>query len=73
MTGLPPEVEQQLADMSPEDFDLLVMRVRPPEEPTDPKVRAARALRRHRGLDRTTTVSKDQAAAALRRLRTAAD
>ena len=69
MTELPPHVEQQLADMNEADFDALIARTRPPEESTDPKQRAVAALRRHRGLDRTTTASKEQAADALRRLR----
>ncbi len=73
MSELPPDIEQRLADMSPEDFDALIARTRPPEEPIDPMARAAAALRRHRGLDRTTNASKEQAADALRRLRNAAD
>jgi hypothetical protein len=43
MTDLDPLVEQQLADMDPWAFDALVARVRPPDEPTDPKVRATSA------------------------------
>jgi hypothetical protein len=38
-------------------------------EPADPKEKAAQALRRHRGLDRTTRATKDDAAAALLRWR----
>jgi len=41
---LPVEVERRLAAMSEQDFDLLIARVRIPEEETDPKVRAARAV-----------------------------
>lgn len=66
MTDLSPYVEQQLADLSAEDFDALVARVRPPDEPTDPMERAAKALRRSRGLDRTDRATKEQAADALR-------
>ncbi len=36
-------------------------------EPADPKEKAAQALRRHRGLDRTEKASKDDASAALLR------
>jgi hypothetical protein len=72
VTELPPHVEQQLADMSSADFAALVARTRQPEEQvTDPKEIAVRALRRHRGLDRTSRASKDEAAAALRRMRNA--
>lgn len=67
MTELPPDVEQQLADMSAEDFDLLCARVRPPDEPADPMQRAAAALRCMRGVDGRSGVTKEQAAAALRR------
>lgn len=66
MSDLSPHVEQRLADMSAEDFDALIARVRPPEEPTDPMERAAKALRRSRGLDRTGRATKEQAAEALR-------
>lgn len=31
MSELPAEVEQQLAELSDEDFDALIRRVRPPE------------------------------------------
>lgn len=71
--ALPPEIEQAIADMSEADFDMLIARTRPPEEPTDPMERAARALRRSRGLDRKTRATKEQAADALRRFRTAPD
>ena len=66
MTELEPWAEQRLADMTPEEFDALRARVRPPEEDADPKIAAAKALRRSRGLDRTGTPSKESAAAALR-------
>lgn len=69
MTELPPDIEQRIADMSPEDFDLLVARTRPPEEPADPKARAVAALRRSRGLDRRTRATKDGAVDALRKYR----
>ena len=67
MTHLDPHTEQKLADMSSEEFDLLLARVRPPEEPTDPKARATAALRRFRGLDRTAPATAEQAADAMRR------
>jgi hypothetical protein len=67
VTELPPEVEQALADMDEAEFDALIARTRPPEEPTDPKERAVAALRRHRGLDRTEKATKDGASAALLR------
>ncbi|WP_062539246.1 hypothetical protein [Mycobacterium celatum] len=68
MTELDPEVEQQLADMPEADFDALIARVRPPEEPADPKARAAAALRREMGANvRGKKPSKEAAAAALRR------
>lgn len=67
MTQLPPEVEQQIADMSEEEVDLLLARLRPPPEQTDPKARAAAALRRHRGKSgRRAPATKEQAAQALR-------
>lgn len=66
MTQLPPEVEQAIADMSEADVDLLLARLRPPPESTDPKARAAAALRRHRGADRKGKATKEAAAAALR-------
>ena len=66
MNELPPGIEQRIADMSAEDFDMLVYRTRPPEEPVDPMERAAAALRRSRGLDRgSKSASREQAAAAL--------
>jgi hypothetical protein len=43
---LPVEVERRLAAMTEGDFDLLCARVRSPEEVSDPKVRAARAVSR---------------------------
>jgi RNase H-fold protein (predicted Holliday junction resolvase) len=68
VTELPPHVEQALADLSAEDFAALVARTRQPEEEvTDPKEKAVRALRRHRGLDRTGKASKDDATAGLLR------
>lgn len=68
MIDLPPDIEQQLADLSADEFDDLVLRVRPPDEPADPKQRAAQALRRLRGLDRENgSATKESAAAALRR------
>lgn len=73
MPELSPEAEAIIASMSEGEFDVLVARTRPPEEPANPMERAARALRRSRGLDRKTKASKEQAADALRRFRTAAD
>lgn len=68
MTELEPHIEQQLADLSAGDFDALIARVRPPEEPADPKARAAAALRREMGFyARGRKPSKDAAADALRR------
>jgi len=58
--------EQQIVNMSAEDLDALLARVRPPAEPTDPMERAAAALRRSRGLDRPARATKAQAAAAMR-------
>jgi hypothetical protein len=70
VTELPPEIEQRIADMTPEDFDMLVYRTRPPEEPADPLERAAAALRRSRGLDRKSKpASREEAAAALAKYR----
>ncbi len=80
MTELPPEVEQVLADLSSEDWRALVARCRPPEDSTDPRVKAALALRELRGRATVTVVkpaqridadnpapsSKEEAAAALR-------
>ena len=67
MTELSPQAEQQLADLSAEDFDALVARVRPPDEP-DPKARAAAALRKELGVGaRGSKPSKERAAEALRR------
>ncbi|MGV0796047.1 hypothetical protein ABQF26_03710 [Mycolicibacterium elephantis] len=66
MIELPPEVEQQIADAAEADVDLLLARLRPPPEQTDPKARAAAALRRHRGADRRGRATKEAAAAALR-------
>lgn len=49
-------VEDYLAGMSRQDFQALVARVRPPDEPADPKQIAAEALRRHvRGQSITVT------------------
>lgn len=66
MIELPPEVEQRIADADEADVDLLLARLRPPPEATNPKVRAANALRRHRGADRRGRATKEAAAAALR-------
>ncbi|CAM4374493.1 hypothetical protein MB901379_00486 [Mycobacterium basiliense] len=52
--------------MPADEFDTLLARVRPPEEPADPMERAAAAMRRSRGLDRPRKATKEQAAAALR-------
>jgi hypothetical protein len=53
--------------MSGEEFDLLIARVRPPDEPADPKQRAAAALRREMGVHERGKRSKEAAADALRR------
>ena len=66
MTQLDSAAEQAIADMSEEDVDVLLARLRPPPESTDPKERAARALRRSRGVDRKGKATKESAAAALR-------
>jgi len=67
MADLPAEIEQQIAEMSEAEFDLLIARTRPPEEPANPMERAAAALRRSRGLDRKGRASKEVAAEALRK------
>ena len=66
MSQLDPAAEQKIADMTETDVDLLLARLRPPPESTDPKVRAAQALRRSRGADRRGKATKESAAAALR-------
>lgn len=66
MTQLDPAAEQAIADMDEADVDVLLARLRPPPESTDPKVRAAQALRRSRGVDRKSPATKEQAAQALR-------
>ncbi|MGE7002977.1 hypothetical protein ACQKHK_12655 [Staphylococcus capitis] len=60
--------EQKLANMTSDEFDALVLRTRPPQESTDPKERAAAALRRDLGVhQRGRKPSKEAAADALRR------
>lgn len=66
MAELSPEAEEIIAAMSESEVDLLLARTRPPEEPADPKQRAAAALRRSRGLDRKGRADKQTAAEALR-------
>lgn len=66
MSQLDPAAEQAIADMDEADVDTLLARLRPPPEPTDPKARAAAALRRARGADRRGRATKEQAAQALR-------
>ena len=66
MTQLDPAAEDAIANMSEADVDVLLARLRPPPESTDPKERAARALRRSRGVDRGSKATKEQAAQALR-------
>lgn len=73
MTELPPEIEQCIADMSADDFDMLLARTRPPEENADPKARAVAALRAHRGTDRKHPATKQQAADGFRRAATGRD
>lgn len=70
MNELPPDLEQRLAELSEADFDALLARVRPPGEETDPMVRAARALRSSRGLDRKAKATPEEAVDALRRYAT---
>ncbi|MGV0991103.1 MAG: hypothetical protein ACOYB7_02510 [Mycobacterium sp.] len=71
MTELDPVAEQALADLSADDFDALVARVRAPEESVDHMQRAANALRSLRGLvDRTEKATHEQAAEALKRYKT---
>lgn len=67
MAELTPEAEAIIAKMTEAEVDLLLARTRPPEEPAEPKARAAAALRRHRGLDRKHPATAEQAADALRR------
>lgn len=62
---LPDWVEQHLAQMPEPDFDALIVRVRSPEELTDPRARAARALAKAVGGHPKPKVSKARAAAAL--------
>lgn len=66
MTQLDPAAEQAIADMDEADVDVLLARLRPPPESTDPKARAAAALRRARGADVRGKATKESAAAALR-------
>lgn len=58
--------EQQLANMSSDEVDSLLQRVRPPSEPTDPKERATQALRRELGIESRGKATKERAAEALR-------
>lgn len=59
--------EDRLANMTGDEFDALLLRVRPPQESSDPKERAAAALRRERGSERRGKATKQNAADALRR------
>jgi hypothetical protein len=60
--------EEHLANLSADEFDALILRTRPPAELTDPKERAAAALRREIGVNvRGSKPSKERAAEALRR------
>jgi hypothetical protein len=69
VTELPPHIEELLAAMPENDFDALIVRVRAPEELTDPKARAARALARAVGGSHKPKVTPEQAANALRAYR----
>lgn len=62
--------EQRIANMTGEEFDQLVLRARPPQEISDPKARAAHALRRELGVEQRGRSSKQKAADALRRYAT---
>ena len=74
MTELPPDAEAAIAAMTEAEFDLLIARTRSPEEPPDPMVRAANALRRSRGIaGRTRKATPEEAADALRRYSTGKD
>jgi hypothetical protein len=70
VSELSPAVEQQLADMTEDEYTALTARVRPPTEPLDPKARAAAALRRELGVERRGKATKESAAEALRRFAT---
>lgn len=61
-------LEQKVASMTSDEFDAFVLRTRPPQESTDPKERAAAALRKQLGVNvRGRKPSNEAAADALRR------
>lgn len=66
MTYLPPGTREALSSMGEAELTALLADVRPAQESADPMERAAKALRRSRGLDRTVPATKEQAAEALR-------
>lgn len=67
MAHLDPDAEDAIAAMDEAELDTLLARLRPPAESSDPKARAAAALRRHRGKSgRRGPATKEQAAQALR-------
>jgi hypothetical protein len=65
----PHAVVAALAAMTDAEVAETLAAARGDGEPVDPKEKAVRALRRHRGLDRTTKTTPDEAAAAMRRWR----
>ena len=67
----PHAIVAALAAMTDAEVAETLAAARGDAEPVDPKEIAVRALRRHRGLDRTGRASKEQAADALRRMRNA--
>lgn len=66
MTELSPAAEAALSAMSEGEVTELLARVRPPAEAQDPLERAAKALRKSRGLDRPAKATPEQAAEALK-------
>lgn len=65
----PHAIVAALAAMTDAEVAETLAAARGDAEPVDPKEKAVRALRRHRGLDRTSRASKDDAAAALQQYR----
>ena len=66
----PHAVVAALAAMTDAEVAEALAAARGDAEPVvDPKEKAVRALRRHRGLDRTSRATKDDAAEAMRRWR----
>ena len=74
MPELSAEAEAIIANMSEGEVDLLLARTRPPGvEEVDPKARAVAALHAHRGTNRRTKATPEQAADAFRRAATGRD